>query len=197
MQQPSYLDDLVIYSSTWSDHLQHIRLILQKLQEAGITVKLCKCQFGMQQCTYLGFIVGSGLLKPEIDKLQAIKQLPIPKTKRDITAFLGIIGYYRKFIVNYATVAAPLTEKNSPNQVTWTDCCAQAWQTLKDELCLSPVLKSPDFTAQFILQADASNQGVGAVLSQSMDQTTLMHILVKSYYLEKCDTQLWKKNALL
>ena len=71
----AYLDDLVIYSSTWSDQLQHIHLILRKLQEAGLTVKLRKCQFGMQQCTNLGFIVGSGLLKPEIDKLQAIKQL--------------------------------------------------------------------------------------------------------------------------
>ena len=165
----AYLDDLVIYSSTWSDHLQHICLILKKLQEAGLTVKLRKCQFGMQQCTYLGFIVGSGLLKPEIDKLQAIKQLPIPKTKHDVRTFLGITGYYRKFIANYATVAAPLTDstkKNSPNQVIWTDCCAQAWQTLKDELCSSPVLKSPDFTAQYILQTDASNQGVGAVLSQ-------------------------------
>ena len=165
----AYLDDLVIYSSTWSDHLQHICLILKKLQEAGLTVKLRKCQFGMQQCTYLGFIVGSGLLKPEIDKLKAIKQLPIPKTKRDVRAFLGITGYYRKFIANYATVAAPLTDstkKNSPNQVIWTDCCAQAWQTLKDEVCSSPVLKSPDFTTQFILQTDASNQGVGAVLSQ-------------------------------
>ena len=165
----AYLDDLVIYSSTWRDHLQHIRFMLQRLQEAGLTVKLCKCQFGMQQCTYLGFVVGSGLLRPEVDKLQAIKQLPIPNTKRDIRAFLGITGYYRKFIANYATVAAPLTDltkKNFPNLVTWTDCCAKAWQALKDVLCSSPVLKSPDFTSQFILQTDASNQGVGAVLSQ-------------------------------
>ena len=126
----------------------------------------------MQQCTYLGFVVGSGLLKPEVDKLQAIKQLPIPKTKRDVRAFLGITGYYRNFIANYATVAAPLTDltkKNCPNQVTWTDCCAKAWQTLKDVLCSSPVLKSPDFTSRFILQTDASNQGVGAVFSQRDD----------------------------
>ena len=165
----AYLDDLVIYSSTWSDHLHHIHSMLQRLREAGLTVKLRKCQFGMQQCVYLGFVVGSGLLKPEVDKLQAIKQLPIPKTKRDVRAFLGITGYYRKFIADYATVAAPLTDltkKNSPNQVIWTERCAQAWKTLKDILCSSPVLKSPDFSSQFILQTDASDHGVGAVLSQ-------------------------------
>ena len=154
----AYPDYLVIYSSTWSDHLKHICFILQRLQESGLTVKLR--QFGMQQCTYLGSIVGSGLLKPEVDKLQDIKQLPIPKTKRDVRAFLRITGYYCKFTANYATVAAPLsdsTKKNSQNQVIWTYCCAQAWQTLKDELCSSPVLKSSDFTAQFILQTDTSN----------------------------------------
>ena len=180
--------------------------MLQRLQGAGLTVKLRKCQFGMQQCTYLGFIVGSGLLKPEVDKLQSIKQLPILRPSVMSKLFyIGITGYYCKFIANYATVAAPLTDstkKNSPNQVIWTDCCAQAWQTLKDELCSSPVLESPDFTPQFILQTDASNQGVGAVLSQRMgglitDQTTLLHILVKSFYLKKSTTPLWKKNALL
>ena len=81
-----------MYSSTWSDHLHHIRSMLQRLREAGLTAKLRKCQFGMQQCVYLGFIVGSGLLKPEVGKLQAIKQLPIPKTKRDVRAFLVIIA---------------------------------------------------------------------------------------------------------
>ena len=144
----AYLDDLVIYSSSWSDHLQHIRFMLQKLQGAGLTVKLRKCQLGMQQCTYLGFVVGSGLLKPEVDKLQAIKQLSIPKTKRDVRIFLGITGYYHKFIANYATAAAPLTDlskKNLPNQVTRTDCYAKAWQALKDVLCSSPVLKKPRF----------------------------------------------------
>ena len=97
----------MIYSSTWSDHLHHIRSVLQRLREAGLTVTLRKCQYGMQQCIYLGFGVGSGLLKPDVDKLQAIKQLSIPKTKRDVRAFLGITGYYRKFIADYATMAAP------------------------------------------------------------------------------------------
>ena len=84
------------------------------------------------------------------------------KIKRDVRAFLSITGYYRKFIADYATVAAPLTDltkKKSPNQVIWTERCAQAWKTLKDILCSSPVLKSPDFSSQFILQTDASDHG--------------------------------------
>ena len=126
----------------------------------GLTAKPSKCQYAMQQCVYLGFVVGSGLLKPEVDKLHAIKQLPIPKTKRDVRAFLGITGYCHKFIANYANVATPLTEltkKNAPNKVVWTDLCAKAWQHLKDVLCSSPVLKSPDFSSPFILQTDASD----------------------------------------
>lgn len=119
------LDDLVIYSTTWEDHLHHLQSVLLKLRKAGLTAKPSKCQYDMQQCVYLGFIVGGGVLKPEVDKLQAIQQLPIPQTKRDVRAFLGITGYYRKFIADYATVAAPLTDltkKNAPNKVVWIVC---------------------------------------------------------------------------
>ena len=91
-----YLDDLVIYSTSWEDHLYHLRTALLKLRKAGLTAKPSKCQYGMQQCVYLGSTVGGGILQPEVGKLQAIQQLPVPKTKRDVRAFLGITGYYRK-----------------------------------------------------------------------------------------------------
>jgi len=97
----AYLDDLVIYSSIWEDHFRHLRSILVKLCEAGLTAKPNKCQYGMEQCIYLGFVVGSGALKPEVDKLKAIQQLLISQSKRDVRAFLGINGYYNKFIANY------------------------------------------------------------------------------------------------
>ena len=145
---------------------------LLRLREAGLTGKPSKCEFGMQQCVYLGFIVGGGVVKPEIVKLMAIQQLTIPTVKHDVRTFLGIPGYYRKFIANYANVAAPLTDltrKSSPNKVIWTEKCAQAWQSLKDRLCSSPVLKSPDLSSEFILQTDASVHGIGAVLSQKDD----------------------------
>ena len=100
----------MVHITTWEDHLHHLRIVLLILREAGLTAKPSKCQYGMQQCVYLGFIVGGGVVKPEVDKLMAIQQLPIPMVKCDVRAFLGITGYYRRFIANYATVATSLTD---------------------------------------------------------------------------------------
>jgi hypothetical protein len=94
----AYLDDLVIYSDTWQEHLQHLRHILQCLKSNGLTAKPTKCQFGMAQCSYLGHCVGSGIILPEMDKLEAVKSYPIPKTKKDVRSFLGLTGYYQKII---------------------------------------------------------------------------------------------------
>ena len=165
----AYLDDIVIYSSTWEEHLAHIRAVFESLREAGLTVKSQKCQFGMSQCVYLGHIVGSGVVCPEQAKIQAVSSFPVPKTKKEVRTFLGLTGYYRCFIPSYAAITAPLmdlTKKDCPNQVRWTPGCNEAFCKLKSVLCTAPVLHSPDFSQTFILQTDASDRGVGAVLSQ-------------------------------
>ena len=165
----AYLDDLVIYSSTWEEHLQHLHQVFQRLQKAGLTAKPKKCQFAMQQCRYLGHIVGNGTVQPEQGKLVTVQMFSIPETKTHVRAFLGLTGYYRRFIPNYADVALPLTDltkKKAPNQIRWDEKCNQAFSKLKELLCSSPILQSPDFSRPFILQTDASDQGVGAVLSQ-------------------------------
>ena len=165
----AYLDDLVIYSNTWEAHMEHIQKVLQRLREAGLTVKPKKCQFGMEYCTYLGHVVGGGAVRPEASKVEAVEQFKIPETKKQVRAFLGLTGYYRKFIPNYATIAAPLTDltrKSAPNNVQWNEQCDQAFKELKGLLCTAPVLRNPDFSKPFILQTDASDRGVGAVLSQ-------------------------------
>ena len=118
-------------------------------------------------------IVGGGVVCPEQTKLQAVKEFPIPKTKRDVRAFLGLAGYYRRFIPDFASIAVPLndlTQKTSPNSVVWTSSCNNVFNKLKELLCTSPVLSSPDFDQEFVLQTDASDKGVGAVLSQCDDQ---------------------------
>ena len=164
-----YLDDLVIFSKTWEEHLQHVREVLQRLRSAGLTAKAKKCQFGMAQCVYLGHIVGSGLVRPDPVKIQAVKEFPVPHTKKQVRVFLGLAGYYRRFIPDYASIAAPLsdlTKKAAPTQVPWTANCEHAFQQLKQLLCATPVLQSPDFCKPFVLQTDASDRGVGAVLSQ-------------------------------
>ena len=165
----AYLDDVVIYSTSWKDHLTHLRQVLKRLQDAGLTLKLRKCQFGMAHCVYLGHVVGSGVVKPEGTKLDAVSSFPRPETKKEVCCFLGLTGYYRRFIKDFASTAAPLsdlTRKNAPSNVEWTPACEKAFQMLKKQMCSQPVLHNPDFSKSFILQTDASNRGVGAVLSQ-------------------------------
>ena len=118
----AYLDDLIVFSSTWEDHLSHSRAVLSRLQELGLTTKPSICQFGMTKCTYLGHVVGNGVVKPEEGKLRAIDQFPQPKTKKQIRFFLGLSGYYRQFIPNYATIAVPftnMTRKSEPENIIW------------------------------------------------------------------------------
>ena len=83
----AYLDDLIIYSNTWEDHLKHVRVILQRLREAGLTVKPTKCQFGMERCVYLGHVVGGGTVQPEASKVETVKQFAVPETKKQVRAF--------------------------------------------------------------------------------------------------------------
>ena len=105
----AYLDDVVIHSNSWEGHVSHIHSVLQRLREAGLTIKPKKCQFGMESCVYLGHVVGNGEVHPEKCKLQAVEDFPSPVTKKQVRAFLGFTGYYRKFIPDYAEIAAPLT----------------------------------------------------------------------------------------
>ena len=139
----------------------------------------------MKQCSYLGHIVGNGVVRPELDKVETVRSFAIPQTKTNVRAFLGLTGYYRRFIPDYATIALPLTDltrKTAPNQVCWDQQCDQAFKRLKELLCSSPILQSPDFSHPFILQTDASDRGVGAVLTQR-DENGLEHPV--SYYSRK------------
>eukprot|EP00731_Ephydatia_muelleri_P033526 Em0031g34a len=181
----AYIDDLVIHSTTWEEHLTQIQTVFQRLRLAGLTAKPQKCQLGMSRCVYLGHVVGSGLVQPERSKMQGVESFPTPTTKKQVRCFLGMTGYYRKFIPDYASIAAPLTDltKNAaPNQVVWTDRCEGSFQKLKSLLCREPVLRSPDFTKEFVLQTDASDVGVGAVLSQ-LDEEGADHPV--AYYSRK------------
>ena len=113
-------------------------------------------------------MVGNGTVQPEVSKVEAVQRWPVPETKKQVRAFLGLMGYYWRFIPQYASIAAPLTDltkKFAPVNVCWTEECNRA---LKSLLCSSPILYSPDLGREFVLQTDASDRGVGAVLSQKM-----------------------------
>ena len=169
----AYIDDVIVFSRSWKDHLSHIEQVLQRIQDAGLTLCRKKCQFAMSECLYLGHTIGSGRVCPEEVKVRAIRNFQQPQTKKEVRSFIVLTGYYRKFIPQYASLAIPLTDltrKTQPNQVTWTTECETAFQKLKSALCASPVLVNPDFKRMFTLQTDASDRGVGAVLSQLNDQ---------------------------
>ena len=130
----------------------------------------------MAKCLYLGHVVRSGTVHPEAAKIEAVRSFPIPKTK-ELRAFLGLTGYYRKFIKDYSVIALPLTDltkKAKANALQWTRECEHTIDQLKGQFCSSPVLLLPDFNQDFVLQTDASDRGVGAVLSQ-VDQKGIEH----------------------
>ena len=164
-----YLDDILIHSSTWEEHLNHLSDILTRLEEAGLTIKLAKCSFATAECEYLGHRVGRGGVAPIESKVAAIRNMTRPVTKRDVRTFLGMTGYYRRYLRDYATIACPLTEltkKNQPDLVKWTPAAELAYTTLKRALTSATVMSNPDPTKTFVIQTDASDVGIGAVLSQ-------------------------------
>ncbi|CAJ0924600.1 unnamed protein product [Ranitomeya imitator] len=168
----AYLDDIVIYSMDWETHLQKVQAVIDDLRDAGLTANPKKCHIGLEEARYLGYVIGRGVVKPQIDKIQAIQGWPQPVNKKQVQAFLGIAGYYRRFIPNFAAMATPLTDLTKGKgsvMVKWTSAAEEAFHSLKRALCSQPVLVTPDFSSEFVVQTDASDTGVGAVLSQVRD----------------------------
>lgn len=165
----AYLDDVVVFSSSWEEHLDHLQTVLHKLKEAGLTIRPDKCSLARQEVQYLGFVLGKGVIRPQVGKMDAIKLAERPTTKAQVKSFMGLVGWYSRFIPRFSTISVPLTDltrKNQPNKVQWTEECEEAFQTLKDVMCKEPILKSPDFEQHFTVQTDASEVGIGAVLLQ-------------------------------
>ncbi|KAI2645215.1 Retrovirus-related Pol polyprotein from transposon 17.6 [Labeo rohita] len=165
----AYLDDVVVHSEAWEEHLDHLRRVLSELRRAGLTANPRKCHLAFSEAKYLGFQVGRGLIRPQEKKVEAIHNAPKPQTKTQVRAFLGLAGYYCCFIPNFSSLAAPLTDltrKGQPEKVCWTATAEEAFVRIKTALTSSPVLRAPDFSCPFLLQTDASDTGLGAVLSQ-------------------------------
>jgi transposase InsO family protein len=165
----AYLDDVAIFSDTWEDHLRHLGDVLRRFREAGLVANRNKCQFVRPSLKLLGFVLGGGKLKPDSDKIAAVEAFTRPINKTGVRAFLGLTGYYRRFIPDYARLAVPLTDltrKLQPDKVVWGAAQQAAFEALKSALVRGPVLQAPDPTKPYILQTDASQYGIGAVLSQ-------------------------------
>ncbi len=151
----AYLDDIIIHSNDWQRHMEHLRAVLRALRVAGLTANPRKCAIGRVEVRYLGFHLGHGQVRPQIDKTAAVAACPSPKTKKEVRQFLGLAGYYRRFVPNFSDLTSPLTDltkKEAPDPVQWTELCQQALTKVKAALCGGPLLHSPNFDLPFLLQ---------------------------------------------
>ena len=178
-----YLDDILIYSQTFEEHLNRLEMVLARLQKHGLKLKLEKCNFLKRKVTYLGHEVSGDGISPEPQKVAAVKEWPVPTTVKELRTFLGFASYYRRFIDSFAKIAGPLHQLvnesihelktikklSKPFTAKWNIECQQAFDTLREKLTTAPVLGYADYTKPFILKADASHDGLGAVLSQEQD----------------------------
>ena len=162
-----YMDDLIIYSATFKEHLDMLRKVCLRLRQVNLKLKRKKCHFGKPSVSFLGHVVDATGVSPNPDKLRVVKDFPQPTTVREVRTFLGLTGYYRRFMADYATIACPLTNLTKKNvSFIWTAACDTAFQMLKTALVSSPVMGYPDLSQEFVLFTDASNDGIGIVLSQ-------------------------------
>lgn len=170
----NYIDDILIYTETFEKHLKVIESVLKRLREVGLTARPSKCSVGFKSLEFLGHVVGKGILRPNRDNVSKILESSRPMTKKQVRSFLGMVGYYQKFIPNYAGIAAPLsdlTRKGYPEKVKWGEAQEKAYSTLKARISSAPILHLPDLRETFILRTDASDVGLGAVLMQQHGDT--------------------------
>ena len=165
-----YLDDIIIFSHTIEEHLQRLKEVFDRLREAGLKLKPGKCHLLQKSVHYLGHIVSSNGVETDPGKTKIINAWSTPTKLKELRQFLGITSYYRRFVKDFACTAAPLyclTEEGKP--WNWTDECQEAFELLKRKLVSPPILAFPDFNCTFVVDCDASNNGLGAVLSQLSD----------------------------
>jgi hypothetical protein len=161
-----FFNDILIYRKTWTDHITHVDQVLSLLSQHQLFLKQSKCAFGASEVEYLGHLVGKDGVRVDPKKIEAMQDWPHPKTLKILHGFLGLAGYYRKFVKNYGKIVAPLIALLKKNSFTWTPIVAQAFQTLKMAMCTTSVLALPDFTKTFVLECDASGKVIGIVLMQ-------------------------------
>ncbi|KAL8441664.1 hypothetical protein Emed_007526 [Eimeria media] len=166
----AYIDDVIIYSDTWFEHVKHLTQLFEKLRSANLQLHPGKCCFGAAEVKYLGHVVSRAGLRACPSKVRAIAEMPAPKSARGILRFLGKCQYYRKFIPNFSAPASPLYKMSTKKQrFEWTEECAAAWEALKEALQKEPVLAHLDYARPFYLDCDGSADGLGAILQQPHD----------------------------
>jgi hypothetical protein len=162
-----YIDDILIFSKTFEDHMRHVKIVFDILKEANLMVKLKKCEFCKPNIEFLGHIVGRNGLKPDPKKIEKIQKMKPPTNIKEIRSFHGLCSYYRKFVKNFSSIVKPITELVKKDvKFIWGKDQQKAFETMKEKLINYPILQYPDYEKEFILCTDASGRGLGAVLAQ-------------------------------
>jgi hypothetical protein len=161
-----YFDNILIYSKTADEHVEHLRDVLAVLQENQLFLNLKKCSFMTDSLLFLGYVVSSEGIHVDEEKVRAIREWPAPKTVGEVWSFHGLATFYRRFIRNFSTVMAPITECMKKGKFQWGEEAETSFALIKEKLCTAPVLALPSFEKSFEVECDASGVGIGAVLSQ-------------------------------
>lgn len=176
-----YLDDVLIFSPTFDDHMVSLREVFSRIQAAGLKLNPKKCHLVRDHVVFLGHVVSPHGLQPDPRNTDKVRSWPRPQSPSEVRAFLGLCSYYRRFVKNFACCAAPLnhlTCKDVPFE--WTSDCDAAFSYLKSVLSSDPVVTMPDYTLPFKVYTDASMEAVGAVLAQ--DKDGLKRVVVYATY---------------
>ena len=165
-----YIDDIIIFSSTFQEHLHRLSLLFNRLRKANLKFKPSKCKFASHSVDFLGFVVSSDGISPNPDKIDAVRSFPVPTSVKELRSFLGLSNYYLRFVEGFSKIASPLNRLTLKDAVfSWSPECQSAFQTLKDCLCYPPILSYPDFAHPFHLFTDASQTAMGYVLGKFFD----------------------------
>lgn len=162
-----FIDDILVYSRSQEEHVDHLRVVLQILREKQLYAKFSKCEFWLDSVVFLGHVISGNGIQVDPKKIEAVVNWKRPTNVTEIRSFLGLAGYYRRFVKDFSLIAKSLTRLTQKNvKFEWTDQCEQSFLELKDRLVTAPILTLPSDNVGFVIYSDASHQGLGCVLMQ-------------------------------
>ena len=195
----AYLDDILIYSKTLKEHRAHVKEVLGKLREAGLQVDIDKCEFEVQETSFLGLLVSTNGLRMDPRKVDVIRNWEVPRSLTHVQAFIGFCNFYRRFIKDFSKIVRPMVKLTRKDQLfEWTEACQTAFEGLKQQVTAAPVLKHFDSTREAILETDSSDYVNGGVLSQYDDKGILHPVAFysKNMVPAECNYEIYDKELL-